>query len=87
MIELGDYVGQRHPVDSLFLKKGIVVESKSNSFVVQWLSYNKDFFLDFKGEVFEELNDRYLLTKMSYSRTNKKVDIVILNKAGVNGVG
>ncbi len=87
MIELGDYVGQRHPVDSFFLKKGIVVESKSNSFVVQWLSYNKDFFLDFKGEVFEELNDRYLLTKMSYSRTNKKVDIVILNKAGVNGVG
>ena len=87
MIELGDYVGQRHPVDSFFLKKGIVVESKSNSFVVQWLSYNKDFFLDFKGEVFEELNDRYLLTKMSYSRTNKKADIVILNKAGVNGVG
>ena len=87
MIELGDYVGQRHPVDSFFLKKGIVVESKSNSFVVQWLSYNKDFFLDFKGEVFEELNNRYLLTKMSYSRTNKKVDIVILNKAGVNGVG
>ena len=87
MIELGDYVGQRHPVDKFFLKKGIVVESKSNSFVVQWLSYSKDFFLDFKGEVFEELNNRYLLTKMSYSRANKKVDIVILNKAGVNGVG
>jgi len=87
MIELGDYVEQKHPINKYFLKRGIVVESNSGSFVVQWLSYNKDFFLEFKGEVFEELNRRYLLTKMSYARTNDQADIVILSKAGANGVG
>ena len=87
MIELGDYVEQKHPVEQGYLKRGIVVQSKSDSFVVQWLSYNKDFFLEFKGEVFEELNRRYLLTKMSYARTNNQADIVILSKAGANGVG
>ena len=87
MIELGDYVEQKHPVEQGYLKRGIVVQSKSDSFVVQWLSYNKDFFLEFKGEVFEELNRRYLLTKMSYARANDQADIVILSKAGANGVG
>lgn len=87
MIELGDYVEQKHPVEQGYLKRGIVVQSKNDSFVVQWLSYNKDFFLEFKGDVFEELNRRYLLTKMSYARTNDRTDIVILSKAGINGVG
>jgi len=87
MIELGDYVEQKHPVEQGYLKRGIVVQSKNDSFVVQWLSYNKDFFLEFKGDVFEELNRRYLLTKMSYARTNNQAEIVILSKAGANGVG
>jgi len=87
MIELGDYVEQKHPIEASYLKRGIVVQSKNDSFVVQWLSYNKDFFLEFKGDVFEELNRRYLLTKMSYARTNDRTDIVILSKAGINGVG
>ena len=87
MIELGDYVEQKHPVEQGYLKRGIVVQSKSDSFVVQWLSYNKNFFMEFKGDVFEELNRRYLLTKMSYARANDQADIVILSKAGTNGVG
>ena len=87
MIELGDYVAQNHPVDDIFLKKGIVVKSSKAAYEVQWLSYNKDFFLEFKGDVFEELNRRYLLTRMSYMRTNNQVDITILSKAGENDVG
>jgi hypothetical protein len=43
--------------------------------------------MEFKGDVFEELNRRYLLTKMSYARANDQADIVILSKAGANGVG
>ena len=86
MIELGDYVAQNHPVD-IFLKKGIVVKSSKAAYEVQWLSYNKDFFLEFKGDAFEELNRRYLLTRMSYARANDQVDIIILSKAGENGVG
>tara|TARA_R110000796_G_scaffold65503_1_gene151285 strand:+ start:6810 stop:7067 length:258 start_codon:yes stop_codon:yes gene_type:complete len=78
---LGDFVAQKHPKESFYLKKGIVVASKEHSFIIQWLSYNKDFFMEFEGPAFEELNSRYLLTKMSYNR-NYRVDIAILSKAG-----
>jgi hypothetical protein len=87
MIQLGDFVGQKHPNEDIFLKKGIVVESLKDSYVVQWLTFNKVFWMDFNGEVFAELNKRYLLTQMSYHRKNRNADITILSKAGKNGVG
>ena len=87
MIKLGDFVGQMHPDQTMILKRGIVVESLKDSYVVQWLSFNKVFWMEFKGEVFAELNKSYLLTKMSYHRKNREADIVILSKAGENGVG
>jgi hypothetical protein len=87
MIELGDYVAQMHPSLDSTLKKGIVVSCDHRSFTVQWLSYNKDFWMDYTGDVFKELNDRYLLSKMSYNRENENIDIAILSKAGENVVG
>ena len=87
MIKLGDFVGQMHPDRTMILKKGIVVESLKDSYVVQWLSFDKVFWMDFKGEAFAELNKRYLLTQMSYHRKNREADITILSKAGENGVG
>lgn len=87
MIELGDYVAQMHPSEGFFLKKGVVVLSNSEYFEVHWLNYNKEFWQEFEGEAFEELNRRYLLTRMSYCRNNDNVDIAILSKAGENGVG
>tara|TARA_R100000664_G_C2720711_1_gene114300 strand:+ start:213 stop:482 length:270 start_codon:yes stop_codon:yes gene_type:complete len=87
MIKLGDFVGQMHPDQTKILKKGIVVESLKDSYVVHWLSFDKVFWMDFQGEVFAELNKRYLLTKMSYHRKNRKADIIVLSKAGENGVG
>jgi|TARA_E500000305_G_C3910916_1_gene183357 hypothetical protein len=87
MIQLGDFVGQKHPNENIFLKKGIVVDSLENSYAVQWLLYDKNFWMDFEDAAFEELNRRYLLTKMSYHRDQKSADIVILSKAGKNGLG
>lgn len=86
-MEIGDYVGQIHPVSDMILKKGIVVEAKKESYEVQWLSFNKDFWMEFEGEAFAELNRRYLLTRMSYNRSYNESDIIILSKAGGNGVG
>lgn len=86
-MEIGDYVGQIHPASDMILKKGIVVEAKKESYEVQWLSFNKDFWMEFEGEAFAELNKRYLLTRMSYNRSNDKADIIILSKVGANGVG
>ena len=87
MVNLGDYVGQKHPTEPFFLKKGIIVESKDDSYVVQWLSFNRKFWMGYEGEVFSELSKRYLLTKMSYNRSYNESNIIILSKAGTNGMG
>tara|TARA_R110002124_G_scaffold147617_1_gene312914 strand:+ start:3085 stop:3354 length:270 start_codon:yes stop_codon:yes gene_type:complete len=87
MIELGDFIGQMCPNKSNIIKKGIVIESLPDSYVVQWLTYDKTFWMEFQHPVFEELNRSYLLTKMSIHRKNSEVDITILNKAGYYGVG
>ena len=87
MIQLGDFVAQIHASNGMHLKKGIVVKSYKDSFIVHWLTYNKKFWMESNGEEFAELNRRYLLTQMSYSRYNTEVDILILSKAGENGVG
>ena len=87
MIQLGDFVAQIHASNGMHLKKGIVVKSYKDSFIVHWLTYNKKFWMESSGEEFAELSRRYLLTQMSYSRYNTEVDILILSKAGENGVG
>ena len=86
-MQIGDYVGQVHPSENMILKKGIVVDIKKDSYEVQWLSFNKEFWMEFEGDAFAELNRRYLLTRMSYNRSNNETDIIILSKAGGNGVG
>ena len=86
-MQIGDYVGQVHPSSDMILKKGIVVDTNEDTYEVQWLSFNKEFWMEFEGEAFAELNKRYLLTRMSYNRSNMQTDIIILSKVGENGVG
>ena len=85
-IRLGDLVAQEHPNESLILKKGIVIRSCKQEYVVRWISYNKEWFLDDEHDVFRELNEDYLLTEMPYNR-NYMAGIVILSKAGHDEVG
>jgi len=87
MIELGDFVGQMCPSRANIIKKGIVIQSLADSYVVQWLAYDKTFWMEFQHPVFEELNRSYLLTKTSIHRKNSEVEITILNKAGYYDVG
>ena len=87
MIELGDFIGQMCPNKFNIIKKGIVIESLPDSYVVQWLTYDKTFWMEMQHPVFEELNRSYLLTKMSIHRKNSEVGITILNKAGYYDVG
>ena len=87
MIELGDFVGQMCPSRANIIKKGIVIQSLADSYVVQWLAYDKTFWMEFQHPVFEELNRSYLLTKTSIHRKNSEVEITIFNKAGYYDVG
>ena len=87
MIQLGDFVAQMCPNNVTISKKGIVIESLKHSYIVQWLTYNKKFWMELEHPVFEELNRSYLLTKMSIHRTNREANIIILSKAGKNDLG
>ena len=78
--QLGDFITHNHPAENFSLKKGIVVESKGDYFVVHWFSYNKEFWLGAAGEEFEKLNTKYLLGMMSYKRSDK-VNLSTLSRA------
>lgn len=87
MIQLGDFVAQMCPDNSTISKKGIVIKSLKDSYIVQWLTYNKNFWMEFEHPEFEDLNRTYLLKQMSIHRKNSEVNIIILNKAEKNDMG
>jgi len=81
MIKTGDFVAQIVPYSGDNIKKGLVLDSNSDYYTVQWLSYNKSFWLKEEHEVFEELAKEFLLTRAIYFHKNSKVDIIVLSEA------
>ncbi len=82
-IKTGDFIAQMSPTGKESIKKGIVVCSTPDTFEVQWLTYNRSFWLEDEGDpAIVELNRTHLLTKMSYHRTNEAIDLVVLSPNG-----
>lgn len=84
-IKTGDFIAQMSPTGRESIKKGIVIRATAETFEVQWLTYNKSFWLEDEGDpAIVELNRTHLLTKMSYHRANEMIDLVVLNPSGAN---
>ena len=78
----GDLVGIKHPIDpGASIKTGVVITETEYNLVIQWLSYDKIFFMEKQGDIFEELNKSYLLSKQSYHRMNERIDLFLLNSS------
>jgi hypothetical protein len=78
----GDLIGIRHPMSRCRpIKTGVVVIEDEYNIVVQWLSYDKTFFMEKQGDIFEELNKFYLLSRQSYHRLNERADLFLLNSS------
>lgn len=78
----GDLVGIKHPLSaSCPLKTGVVVTETEYNVVIQWVSYDKTFFMEKQGDIFEELNKSYLLSRQSYHRLNEKASLFLLNSS------
>jgi hypothetical protein len=76
----GDLVGIRHPTKKKYpIKTGIVVEEEEFNILIQWLSYDRVFFMEKEGDIFEELNKSYLLSKQAYHRLNEKANLFLLS--------
>ena len=68
--KLGDLISKRHPQDGYMLKTGIIIISDQDSFLVKWVTYNKNFFMEKEDDIFIELNKLYLLSTQSVNRDN-----------------
>jgi|TARA_R110000824_G_scaffold12966_1_gene56579 hypothetical protein len=79
----GDLVGIKHPLrnSSCPLKTGVVIAETQHDVVIQWVSYDKTFFMEKQGDIFEELNKSYLLSRQPYHRSDEKASLFLLNSS------
>tara|TARA_Y100001938_G_C8055152_1_gene414017 strand:- start:113 stop:415 length:303 start_codon:yes stop_codon:yes gene_type:complete len=64
----GDLISKSHPKKDEDLQIGIVIEDDNTTFLVKWLWYNKDFFMEKDGDIFREMNNMLLLDTAVYGR-------------------
>jgi hypothetical protein len=83
--QIGDLVAKVHPASSLILKTGLIVESNNNAFMIKWMSFNSDFFMEKEGDIFKELNNCYLLDTVRIFRNNIEPFLVLLNSNYYDG--
>jgi hypothetical protein len=75
--KVGDLISKN--IGELILKTGVIVYSTHSNIVVQWTSYNKEYFLEKEDDIFIELNNMYLLSRQSIDRNNVKACLELLN--------
>ena len=73
----GDLVSKT--IGETVLKTGIVISDTPNNILVQWTSYNKEYFLEKEDNIFIELNNMYLLSRQSIDRNNVKACLELLS--------
>jgi hypothetical protein len=75
----GDLIAKKY--NNIFLKVGVVIRGDESTFCVKWTSYNKDFFLEKEDNVFNELNNLYLLSLQSVHRKNQSADLFLISSS------
>ena len=81
----GDLIGKKHPTNNQIIQIGIVIKDSVSSFIVQWTSYNKDFFMEKEGDIFGELNKSFLLSTVEWHRCNTEANLMLLNSTYSDG--
>lgn len=78
--KIGDLVAIKNPSQkNKFIKTGIVVNETEFNVVIQWVSYDKLFFMEKEDDIFAELNKTYLLSRQAYHRLNSNAGLCLLN--------
>ncbi len=67
------------------LKIGIVIYDNEERFSVKWTSFNKKFFMEKEGDIFQELNNTYLLGIDSFQRNDQRNFFTLLNSNYCDG--
>ncbi len=80
-LKIGDLVAIKHPYSDTYLKKGIIISESSNDITVKWFSYDKNFFMEKKDDLFSELNKKYLLSYQTINRYQLDSYLLLLNSS------
>ena len=81
----GDLIAKTLPSRKKPLQIGIVVDDNKDTFTVKWVSFDKQFFMEKEGDIFQELNNSYLLDVVQFHRSNKEPFLVLLNSNYCDG--
>jgi hypothetical protein len=81
----GDLIAKINPSVTGPLQTGIVTENRDGYFTVKWTSYNKTFFMEKKGDIFNQLNKLHLLGWERFEYNNPTPFLVLLNSNYIHG--
>ena len=75
----GDLVSKSHPRKDEDLQIGIVIKDDRTTFLIKWLWYNKEFFMEKEGDIFKDLNKTYILNTETCLRERPTPLLCLLN--------
>ena len=81
----GDLIAKVNPALGEPIQIGIIIEDNKNSFSIKWTSFNKTFFMEKQGEIFQELNNIHLLNIDKFHRSDRGTGLVLLNSNYIDG--
>ena len=81
----GDLVSKSHPRKDEDLQIGIVIKDDRTTFLIKWLWYNKEFFMEKEGDIFTEINNTLLLDTTMYGRVYNGEYLKLLNSNYLDG--
>ena len=75
----GDLIAKIHPLIQKPLQVGLVINHDTDTFLIKWTSFDKDFFMEKEGDIFKELNKTFLLDTVQVHRMNTEANLSLLN--------
>ena len=81
MFKVGDLVAKKVPHLEEPVKIGIVTESNSEAFYINWTYADKEYFMTNNHSIFAELNNYYLLGTQAYFHSREHPFLSLLNSS------
>ena len=81
MFKIGDLIAKKVPHLDKPVKIGVVVESDSDNFYINWTYADEDYFMTNNHSIFAELNKYYLLGVHSYQHYAEHPFLSLLNSS------
>jgi hypothetical protein len=81
MFKVGDLVAKKVPHLEKPIKIGIVTESNSEAFYINWTYVDEEYFMTNNHSIFAELNNYYLLGTQTYFHNREHPFLNLLNSS------